>query len=143
MLVSLLCSTLIEVSLPTTTPWGNVAILGFQEFQVWFCIARLKTRWLPKFQYCFQKSICQQSLEYAECTPYRRVRLLPPTPEKIGCSAYDTKLHLVMRLYFKRSRECGVPLHCHYSQVHSDPEWLYLLGSHLWKFSLDGILDTI
>ena len=22
--------------------------------------------------------------------------------------------------------------HCYYSKVHSDPEWLYLLGSHLW-----------
>ena len=28
--------------------------------------------------------------------------------------------------------ECGVPLYCHYSQIHYYPEWYYLLGSHLW-----------
>ena len=28
--------------------------------------------------------------------------------------------------------ECGIPLHNHYSQVHSGPERWYLLGSYLW-----------
>ena len=36
---------------------------------------------------------------------------------------YDVKLHLVARFQLWNSGECGVPLHCHYSQVHSDPEW--------------------
>ena len=31
-----------------------------------------------------------------------------------------------------RNGELGIPLHCHYSQVTSNPEWLYLLGYHLW-----------
>ena len=39
-------------------------------------------------------------------------------------SRYDTKLHLMVRLQFWRSRMYGVPLHCYYSQVHSDPVWL-------------------
>ena len=26
---------------------------------------------------------------------------------------------------------CGVIIHCHYSQLHSGPEWLYVLGSYL------------
>ena len=30
------------------------------------------------------------------------------------------KLHLVVRFRFWSPGECGVPLHCHYSQVHSD-----------------------
>ena len=30
------------------------------------------------------------------------------------------------------SEECGVLLHCHYSQFHSELEWVYLLGSYLW-----------
>ena len=45
---------------------------------------------------------------------------------------YDIKLHSMVRLLFLSSRECWVTLHCHYSQVHSDSEWLYMLGSHLW-----------
>ena len=28
--------------------------------------------------------------------------------------------------------ECSVPLSCHHSQVHSGPEWLYLIGPYLW-----------
>ena len=28
--------------------------------------------------------------------------------------------------------ECGVPLHCHRSQVHSDLEWYHLIGFYLW-----------
>ena len=28
--------------------------------------------------------------------------------------------------------ECGVPLHCHRSQVHSGPEWWHLMGPYLW-----------
>ena len=35
----------------------------------------------------------------------------------------NVKLHLVARFRFRSPGECGVPLHCHYSQVHSDPEW--------------------
>ena len=44
---------------------------------------------------------------------------------------YDTKLHLMMKLKFWRSRECGIPLHYNYSQNHTDLEWWYLLGFHL------------
>ena len=36
---------------------------------------------------------------------------------------YDVKLHLVAKYQLWSSGECGVPLHCHYSQVHSDREW--------------------
>ena len=47
---------------------------------------------------------------------YRSVR----HPLKGVCPGYDTKLHLMARLLFWISRNCGVFLHCHYSQVHPD-----------------------
>ena len=36
---------------------------------------------------------------------------------------YNTKLYSLMRLQFWSSGESKQPLYCHYSQVHSDPEW--------------------
>ena len=50
---------------------------------------------------------------------------------KVWCLRYDTKLHLMVRLLFWRSGEYGVTLHCHYTQVHPNLEWLYLFRSHL------------
>ena len=46
-------------------------------------------------------------------------------------SGYDTKLHLMVRLQ-SCSFEVRVPLYCHYSQIHSEPEWSYQLESHMW-----------
>ena len=40
--------------------------------------------------------------------------------------------HVIVRVLSCIFREYGVPLHCHYSQVHPDPDWQYLLGSPLW-----------
>ena len=40
-------------------------------------------------------------------------------------------LCVLMLLSFS-SRKYGVRFHNHYSQVHYGPEWLYLLGFHLW-----------
>ena len=48
------------------------------------------------------------------------------------CPGNDVKLYLMVRFQFWRFGECGAPLHHHCSLVHSDPEWQYLLGSHLW-----------
>ena len=47
------------------------------------------------------------------------------------CPGYDTKLYLMVNLQPRNDGECGLPLHYHYSQVHSDLEWKYLSGSHL------------
>ena len=46
------------------------------------------------------------------------------------CAGYDTKVHLLVRLLFGSSGKCGLPLHCHYFQVHSDLVWWYLLRLH-------------
>ena len=54
----------------------------------------------------------KQGLEYKDCIPYRRVR----TSKKL-CPWYDTKMHLMVKLHFLRSEECGLP---HYNQIHSD-----------------------
>ena len=56
----------------------------------------------------------------------RRIR----TPAKEECHGYDAKLHLIVGLQFWSFDDCEV-IHCHYSQVHSDPDWSYLLWSHL------------
>ena len=47
---------------------------------------------------------------------------LRPTPLPNECSGCDIKLF--------DGKECGVTLHCHYSQVYSDSEWEYLIGSY-------------
>ena len=41
-----------------------------------------------------------------------------------------TRNHLIVSLQSWSIEECGILLHSHYFQVHSDPEWLYLLLSH-------------
>ena len=46
------------------------------------------------------------------------------------CPGHDAKLHMMVRLQSWSLWEFGVPLHCTYSQVHSDPEWSYLLESY-------------
>ena len=54
--------------------------------------------------------------------------ILPPNE----CPGYDTKqsdgeVPVMLELW-----ECGISLHCHCSQVHSDPEWWHLKGTYLW-----------
>ena len=45
------------------------------------------------------------------------------TPSKRVCLGYNTKLHLMVRLHFQRSEKWGELFHCHYSQIHYDPDW--------------------
>ena len=51
-------------------------------------------------------------LVYVHHIPYRGTRNLQKE-----CLGYDTKLNLMVRVQFKRSRESGVPFHCHYIQT--------------------------
>ena len=55
------------------------------------------------------------ALKYVDCATAREVRSLPNQGP-----GYDTKASDIW--------ECEVPLHCHYFQLHSDSEWLYLFG---------------
>ena len=64
---------------------------------------------------------CWWSLEYTNCILSRGVRHFFLT-KKNWFPGYDTKPHLVVRLQFWRTEECGVCLHCHYTQIHSDPK---------------------
>ena len=43
---------------------------------------------------------------------------IPPLQK--GDARYDTKLYLIVKFQFGRSRECRILFHCHYSQVNSD-----------------------
>ena len=63
------------------------------------------------------------ALEYSDCISVEVVRL-PPTNEgpEYGTKPSDDEAR-VLELW-----GCVVLLHCHYSQIHSDPEWNYLLG---------------
>ena len=60
-------------------------------------------------------SPCRFNKEYANYIQRR-------DPPKMY-SWYNTKLNLMVRLLFKESRKCGVPLPYHYTKVHSDFEW--------------------
>ena len=56
-------------------------------------------------------------VEYVNCIFDMRVKTLPPT------SILDMIVNnLMVKLLSWSSRECRVPLCCHYSQVHSDPK---------------------
>ena len=66
-----------------------------------------------------------------------RIFWLSPLPtEKNKCPEYSTKLHFMVWREISRSRDLErgneVLFHCHYSQIHSDPEWLYLLLFYRW-----------
>ena len=92
--------------------------------------------YLVSVVHCLVLSVvgCQQcwaglipgAVEYTNCIAFlQRGKTLPMI-------VLDMMLnHVIMRLQFWSSGECRVFLHSHYSQVHSDPEWKYLLGSHL------------
>ena len=55
------------------------------------------------------------AVEYADSTSAER-----QDPFQTKYPGYDTKLLLMVRL---QSGKCRVPIHCHYSQDHSDQDW--------------------
>ena len=66
-------------------------------------------------------SLSALSLEYRIYWLYPLLWNKTPFPiKRLGCPEFDIKLYMMARLQLWRS---GVPLHCHYSQVHSDPKW--------------------
>ena len=69
--------------------------------------------------YTFCDSLCFEPSCYSVLSVERRIR----SPKKWGCPGYVTRLHLMVRLEFWRSGECGVLFHCHYSHVHFDSRW--------------------
>ena len=52
-------------------------------------------------------------------------RGIKPLPNM--CPEYDTENLMVRFQWCWSFGECGAPLHCNCSQVHSGPEWLYLI----------------
>ena len=70
------------------------------------------------------------SWSFRRCWQHLSRGIRPPTPLT---SVLGMKLnHLIMRLQSWSLREYEVPLHSYYSLVYCNPEWWYLLGSHLW-----------
>ena len=44
--------------------------------------------------------LCWQTLEYADCIPFREIRPSPTTHYLMGVLMNDTKLHLLVRFQF-------------------------------------------
>ena len=55
-----------------------------------------------------------------------------PTTTNNKCPGYDTKQSDDDAPLILQYEEYGEPLYCDCSQVHSDPEWSYRVGSFLW-----------
>ena len=61
------------------------------------------------------------------------------TPQK-ECPGHDTKLYPMVRLQFSISGKYEIPLHCHYSNIHSKKFWAdYSPISGSNRFSSHGI----
>ena len=69
------------------------------------------------------------SMEFRICELYHRQRGKIHLKGNLGC---NSKFHIMVRLQFWSYRESRIPLHCHYSYVHSDPNIMYQLGSIFW-----------
>ena len=70
------------------------------------------------------------SMRLRICRLFLLLRGESPHPKRFPVN--DTKLYLMVRVYFWSSDEYDVPLHCHFFQVYSGPKWYYRLGSSLW-----------
>ena len=79
-----------------------------------------------------------------DCNSCQEVRSLP---HQKWYHVYDTKLYLIFQFWI--SGECGVPLHYHYLQVHTDfivghifEFHLWLVGWFLWHIKLCRSFNT-
>ena len=113
-----------EVQLSFPQLQKNACILGYLRLckilWLFFHFGRL----IVKFCFLLWVCVCVHSSVILT----RRLR----PPRSILCMTNQIP---VVRLQFLNSQECGVLFYCHYSQVHSDLKWLYLLSSNrsIWK----------
>ena len=98
----------------------------YSTLKLTLCLILLVTEKFGKF------ILCWWFLDYANCIPWREVWLPLPPPWKRG--VLSETLNCFQWLGLKSTAQVNIESYfcCHYSQVHSNPEWLYLLGSHLW-----------
>ena len=99
------CNLQIIVSLEVyrTNAYNRYAMCAAGQFRVNFYFTENQHWW--------------RIVEFADSIPSWEVRL----PSK-NYPENDTKLHLMVGLLFRRPEECTLSLHCHYSQVHFNPE---------------------
>ena len=72
------------------------------------------------------------AVEYNDCISEQE-QDFPPPKKKNECPDYITLNNLMAKFQLCWSfGKCEEPLHCHRSQVHSDPEWQLQIGSYLW-----------
>ena len=102
------------------TGLSNVGLVGYHS--------TVQKTILDRFCFC---SLKVSSVGLIKRCLYPMLRSKTSTQRK-GCPGCDTKLHLMVRLQSWSYGECGALFQYHYSQVHSELEWQYLLESNLW-----------
>ena len=77
-------------------------------FCMYACVYMYVCMYVTHFAYTF-KNFLKLSITLL------RLRIgVQPLPQKRRYPRYDTKLHLMVRFYFLRTKKCGVPLHCNF-----------------------------
>ena len=108
---------------PSPTPWcssyrkGSLRVTLDYGRQLYSYLLNVTFSWLKSRFTLAGEAQSTEAVEYTDCISTEQYS---PPP----ASVLDTTLNNVMvRLQPWRFRKCGVPLHCHCSQIHSDPEW--------------------
>ena len=91
---------------------------------------------------CPLSHVCTYIYPFITPTHFRSTTWLLPLIFRVASCAKNLWLTARSRVKMQHSVlepwECGVPSHCHYSHIHCDSEWLYLLD--VWKlFVFDGV----
>ena len=116
---------------PTDQPTNQRLLQSCALLEVlYWCIYKIKYLNKVYLSISFSLQSYQWSLEYSDRIIWRKFLPSPCQKKKkikkikiTGCPGNDNTLHFMVRLMFWRSRECRVPHHCHYFQVHSEREW--------------------
>ena len=95
----------------------------------------LPQRWHPKISHWFS-SVPLPKSRGADTSKGRclknEIHIFLVQSHKSLCHGHDTKLHLRRSSSSADLDSMESFPHCHYSQANSDPEWLWLFGSHQW-----------
>ena len=101
-----------------TSTWSEVKFTNFPYIKFDFLCACIVS--LVQFTIDLNLRALLAELRICWLHPLLRAKILLTSSK--GFWIYSN-LHLVLRLWFWSSGECGAALYCNYSQVHFDPEW--------------------
>ena len=103
----------------------DIYIIFFFFFFFFFFFKKFRNRFIMEMEYYLAYSSCQMEFKYVRnefgvfglSVIYKMSWILHETDSDGDVPVLEI---------------CGESFHCHYSQVHYDLEWKYLLRSHLW-----------